>query len=101
MKDRIKELNAAEEVLIQYLDYLKSNFQITGSAGYGKGHRLRGREDTRGVIDYWTDKDKNNIRVKGWTDGQFIAVLIVISPTELQDTKANLYLDGIVFPTSK
>lgn len=98
MKEIIKDLTVAENVLEEYLNYIKSNFQITGAAGYGKGHRLRGKDNTRGMIDYWQDQEKNNIKVKGWTNGRFIAVLLVISPKELNEAKSNTYLDGIVFP---
>jgi hypothetical protein len=101
MKEEIKEMEDAEGVLEQYLDYLKSNFQIVSAAGYGKGHRLKGNEHTRGMIDYWMDKDNNNIKVKGWTDGQFIAVNILISAKEIQEARANAFLDGIVFPVPK
>src|SRR5689334_16848294 len=43
----------AEEVMIDYLDYLKTAFKISKAAGYGRGHRLKDNENTRGVLDYW------------------------------------------------
>jgi hypothetical protein len=85
-------------MLIDYLDYLKGAFNITKSAGYGKGHRLNGREDTRGVIDYWVDKDKANWKVKGWTDGKFITIMYGFSAKELPETKVNTFLDGLILP---
>jgi hypothetical protein len=91
-------LDLAEESLISYLDYLKTSFNITKSAGYGKGHRLANNENTRGVIDYWEDKDKNNWKIKGWTNGKIIGVLYGYSAKELPETKLNLYLDGFRFP---
>src|ERR1043165_8483780 len=36
MKETIKELPLAENVLQEYMDYLKSSFQVNTSAGYGK-----------------------------------------------------------------
>ena len=98
LKAKIERLNDAEQVLEQYLDYIKSSFGIEAAAGYGKGHRLRGREDTRGMIDYWKDKEKNNLNVKGWTNGHYIAVLIAISDKEIPFEKGNVFLDGLVFP---
>lgn len=87
----------AEEVLVSYLDYLKTAFKISSAAGYGKGHRLKQNENTRGIIDYWKDEEKNNWKVKGWTDGKFIAVLYVYSKKELVETKVNAFLDGLLF----
>ncbi|HMK26164.1 MAG TPA: hypothetical protein VK483_09050 [Chitinophagaceae bacterium] len=88
----------AEESMIGYLDYLKTSFNIVKSAGYGKGHRLSGYQNTRGVIDYWEDTDKNNWKIKAWTDGKFIAVLYGYSAKELNETKVNVFLEGFRFP---
>jgi hypothetical protein len=101
LKEKIADLKDAEQVLEQYLDYIKSSFGIEAAAGYGKGHRLRGKEDTRGMIDYWKDKEKNNLNVKGWTNGQYIVVLMAISDKEIPFEKGNVFLDGIVFPEAK
>ena len=98
LKDKVGDMEASESMLTAYLDYLKSTLNITKSAGYGKGHRLRNREDTRGIIDYWEDKDKAYWKVKGWTDGKFIAVLYVTSAKELPESKINTFLDGLVLP---
>ena len=93
-----ENLDQAQESLISYLDYLKTSFKITKSAGYGKGHRLNNNENTRGVIDYWEDSDKNNWKIKGWTNGKYIGVLYGYSPKELPESKLNIYLDGFRFP---
>ena len=92
------DLDRAEESMINYLNYLKSSFNILKSAGYGKGHRLANHENTRGVIDYWEDSDKNNWKIKAWTDGKFIAVLYAYSAKELNETKVNVFLEGFRFP---
>ena len=101
LSESVKDLDKAEALLIRYLDFLKSNFKIKESAGYGKGHRLRNDENTRGVIDYWMGNNKNNWKIKGWTDGKFIGVLYGYSANELLETKLNLYLDGFRFPAVK
>ena len=98
LKTAIEKPDIAESVLISYLDFLKTQFKITSSAGYGKGHRLKDREDTRGVLDYWEDADKYHWKVKGWTDGKFIAVMYTYSKKELSETKINLFLDGFRLP---
>jgi hypothetical protein len=93
----ITDLNNAEDLLIQYLDFLKTNFEITQSAGYGKGHLLNNDEKTRGILDYWGDLNKNSWKVKGWTDGKFIGFLYAYSKKPLNETKINVFLDGFRF----
>lgn len=100
LKEKISDIQVAENVMISYLDYLKTSFSITKSTGYGKGHTLKNYPAAHGVIDYWSDNKDQDWKVKGWTDGQFIAVLYVISPKDQPNTesKINLYLDGFRFP---
>jgi hypothetical protein len=93
----IHDLNTAEELVVSYLDFLKVDFEITSSAGYGKGHRLNNNENTRGIIDYWKDKENSNWKVKAWTDGKFIAVLYANSKKELPETKVDVFLNGLRF----
>ncbi len=92
------DMKDAEGILIAYLDHLKNSFGITKAAGYGKGHTLNGNANTKGIIDYWTDKDNNQLKVKGWTNGKYIAVLYVSSSKDLPETKVNFFLDGFRFP---
>jgi hypothetical protein len=94
----VNDLNAAEELVVAYLDYLKVDFDIVSSTGYGKGHRLNNNENTRGIIDYWKDKENANWKVKAWTDGKFIAVLYANSKKELPETKVDVFLNGLRFP---
>src|SRR5882724_5430224 len=96
--DPVTDLQQAEDLAISYLDYLKLNFEIKKAVGYGKGHRLHDNENTRGIIDYWEDKEKNNWKVKAWTDGKFIAVLYAHSLKELPETKVNIFLDSFRLP---
>lgn len=91
------KIGEVEVVMLSYLDYLKTAFKVTSAAGYGKGHRLRGKEDIHGIIDYWKDESGANYKIKGWTDGHFIIVLYAKSAKELVETKANVFLDGIIF----
>lgn len=92
------DLDRAEELVINYLDYLKTSFNISKAVGYGKGHHLSKNENTRGVIDYWEDNEKNNWKVKAWTDGKFIGVLYGYSAKELPEQKLNVFLDSFRFP---
>lgn len=94
----VTDLDAAEDLVTSYLDYLKLSFEIASAAGYGKGHQLNNNENTRGIVDYWTDKEKENYKVKAWTDGNFIGVLYAKSKKEIPETKVNVYLDSFRFP---
>ncbi|MBK6935621.1 MAG: hypothetical protein IPH18_01095 [Chitinophagaceae bacterium] len=98
LAEAVSDLSAAELMMISYLDYLKTSFEITSAAGYGKGHRLQNNENTRGVLDYWSDKVKNNWKVKGWTNGKFIGIMMVYSQKELPETKINVFLDSFRLP---
>jgi hypothetical protein len=98
LKYIITDIQVSESTLISYLDYLKTSFKINSAAGYGKGHRLKNREDTRGIIDYWKDSDGLNWKIKGWTDGKYIVVLFVKTAKDVPETKANVFLDGLVLP---
>jgi len=97
----VADLQMAEDLLIAYMDFLKQNFEITSAAGYGKGHRLNSNENTRGIIDYWKDKDNNNWKVKGWTDGKYIGVLYAYNLKTLPEQKVNVFLDGLRLPEAK
>lgn len=94
----LTDLDMAENLLIAYADHLKGSFDITQSAGYGKGHHLNNNDNTRGILDYWQDNDKNNWKIKAWTDGKFIGFLYAYSKKELPDTKINVFLDGFRMP---
>jgi hypothetical protein len=94
----VTELDMAESLIIQYADYLKSSFEITGGASYGKGLRLNNNEATRGIMAYWEDAEKNNWKIKAWTDGHFIGFLYAYSKKELIEPKVNLFLDSFKIP---
>ena len=99
LKEKVADIQQAEDLTISYLDYLKKNFDISSAAGYGKGHRLEGKENTRGIIDYWKDKTGDDWKIKAWTDGKFIGVLYVYANGSLNETnRVNLFLDGFRLP---
>ena len=94
----VSDLTMAEDLVISYLDYLKENFNIINAAGYGKGHRLNNKENTRGILDYWEDKDKDKWKIKAWTDGKFIGFMYAYSKKELPEAKVNVFLDSFRLP---
>ena len=94
----INDLDAAEEMMISYVDFLKNSFNIKKTAGYGKGHHLNNNENTRGILDYWEDKELDKWKIKAWTDGKFIGFLYAYSKKELQEQKVNVFLDSFRLP---
>lgn len=92
------DLQVAENLVISYLDFLKTSFDITKSVGYGKGHRLNESEQTRGILDYWLDKSQQSWKIKGWTDGSSLTVLYAFSKKELPEQRVNVFLNGFRLP---
>jgi hypothetical protein len=87
-----------EQLLITYLDFLKTQLGVTGAAGYGLGHRLVSEPSARGVIDYWEGSGGTQYAIKGWVTQTHLAVLFIAGPTEYPVFNAQqLYLDGIRF----
>jgi len=85
------------DLLISYMDHLKTSFEITGSAGYGKGHSMDSNPEVQGVIDYWEDKTGNQFAIKGWIDKNALCFLYV-SGKELPNINyQNLFLNGFRF----
>ena len=90
--------DAMEEVLVAYLEFLKSQFSITKAVGVGRGHTHAENASARGVIDYWEDKDGDSWAVKGWADPTRLGVMFVYGPGQYPIFNAQqLFLDGFRF----
>lgn len=88
-----------EDMIISYMDYLKTAFNIESSAGYGKGHTLTTHETAKGVLDYWVDKDGDHWKVMGWAAEQYIIVQFVYGPRDYPNTNVlDIFFKGIRFP---
>jgi len=97
VKQTLTPVSKAEAALITYTNHLKTQFKVISSTGFSTGHKLNGRENTRGIIEYWKDNEQFNWKIKGWTDGKFIAVLLSYSKKELPETTVDPFLDGLLF----
>ncbi len=97
----VADRTKAEELMLSYLDFIKADFSVLDSAGYGRGHTLKDYDKAVGVIDYWKDSEARNWKVKAWTDGNYIVVLYGQGKKELPEAKMNVFLDGIRFPGMK
>lgn len=101
LKTPLPGLDAAEDTVITYLDFLKLDYGIVKAKGYDKGHQLKKNPSTRGVYDTWEDADKNKWKVKAWTNGGYICVLYMFSSKDLPEKKAETFLEGLRFPGMK
>lgn len=84
-----------EDLLISYLDYLKTAFNVTKNVGYGKGHTSEKNPKAKGIIDYWEDADGLKYEIKGWVDNKRIAVMIIYGANEVNYNVGQLFKDGI------
>ncbi len=101
LRKRTKNMDAAEQVLTDYIDFLKGPLDIASAAGYGRGHILKNNEQTRGVLDYWKDKSNNNWKIKGWTDGKYIVFMYVYTAQLINEFKGDAFLNSLEFPGKK
>lgn len=101
LKKPIADLDAAQDTMVTYLDFLKLDYGIVKGKGYDKGHKLKKQDNTRGIYDTWEDAEKNKWKIKAWTNGNFICVLHVHSAKELPDKKTEIFLEGLRFPGMK
>lgn len=97
LKQTLTPVSKAEAAVITYVNHLKTQFKVISSTGFSPGHKLKDMENTRGIIEYWKDNEQFNWKIKGWTDGRFITVLLTYSKKELAETTVNPFLDGLLF----
>ncbi|MCX6181515.1 MAG: hypothetical protein NT150_06280 [Bacteroidetes bacterium] len=91
--------DSKEEMVIAYMDYLKTAFNVKTAAGYGKGHTLSTHASAVGVLDYWEDADGDQWKVKGWADSKSIVVMFVYGPKEYPNLNVtDIFFNGIRFP---
>lgn len=101
LKKPIPNLNAAQDTVITYLDFLKLDYGVVKSKGYDKGHKLNKDENTKGVFDSWVDIDNNKWKVRAWTNGKFICIMHMHSNKEMPDKQVDVFLNGVRFPGMK
>lgn len=101
LKKTIHDLDAAEDTIKTYLDFLKLDYGIVKAKGYDDGHKLNKDNSTRGIFDTWEDVDKNKWKVRAWTNGNFICIMHMHSEKELPDKKVDVFLNGLRFPGMK
>lgn len=87
-----------EDVLVAYMDYLKTAFKIEEAVGYGKGHSLSTHSSAKGVLDYWKDSGGDQWAVKGWAAESTIFVMFVYGPGEYPNSNiVDVFFKGARF----
>lgn len=88
-----------EEILMNYMDYLKSALGITAAAGYGKGHIHEMYAEAKGVIDYWESEDGTQWKVNGWVYKSYLVVQFIYGPEDYPIYNiADMFKNGVRFP---
>ena len=91
-----------EDMLVNYMDYLKDAFKIAKSAGYGKGHTLSTHPTAKGVLDYWEDADGDQWVVKGWAAESTMFVMFIYGNKEFPNMSVReVFFNGARFPGDK
>ena len=98
LKEVVSAKDDGENLLEAYLNFLKQQFSIKETTGYGSGMHLKDREDIIGMIDYWQSEDKMQWAIQGWTDGNVLAVLYVKGNTQPDYAKQQVFFKGLRFP---
>lgn len=98
IKNAITDSLEQEQLLVNYLDFLRDNFSIVQSAGYGKGHTLSTYPKAHGMIDFWKDVEGNEYSVKGWVTKNTVSIFMVYGTGEypIYNVK-ELFFNGLRF----
>lgn len=84
----------AQEVMTTYLGRLHKPFHALYNTGIQACQSWSQEDDCIKMIDYWQDKNNMDWKVKGYTDGQTIAVLYVKNITNVSVEKQDEFLDS-------
>ena len=86
----------AEILLTKFMNSLHIPFKIEHNSGAQFSAETTGQTS---ITDYWQDKNKADWKVKGFTNGEVIAVLYVKNISDTAVSKIDAFLDGFRFKT--
>ncbi|MEZ4827292.1 MAG: hypothetical protein R3C61_13590 [Bacteroidia bacterium] len=89
-----------ENLLMSYLEYLNSPsaFGFSNVTDPGYGHQLSSHPKARGILEYAEDEAGTQYSLKGWIDNQYLAILFLGYPREINYNIEQMYLGGFRFP---
>ena len=93
------DAGSSEELLISYMEYLKSSLNVIQSQGYVHGLQLTTHPAAAGIKDYWSDAESNGT-VVGYVDTNFLVVMFVWQVENDPDiiSKSDAFFKGFRFP---
>lgn len=89
-------LEEAEAMLRCYIDKLRGPFYILHNTGVHDEADWN-TESSRTIADYWQDAGKKDWKVKGYTNGNVLAVLFVKNIGQVDVRKQDIFLDSFHF----
>lgn len=89
-------LDEASSMLKNYMDKLKDPFFVLHETGVQADTDWNSIY-TRTLVDYWQDTENKDWKVKGYTNGHFLAVLYVKNISQVEVRKQDLFLDSFHF----
>jgi len=95
MKSRYS-LDTATGMLSSYMEKLKGPFAVFHSAGAATEADWNST-DSSSLVDYWQDASGADWKVKGYTNGRFLAVLYVSNINEADSARQDQFLDSFHF----
>jgi hypothetical protein len=64
------------DLIASYLDFLKSQFEVTASLGYNKNSVFKSDEMVKGISDTWTI-DGHPTLIQSWINNYFLVVMYI------------------------
>jgi hypothetical protein len=88
-----------EAVMTSYMDFLQEQFNVLEASGYAGGNTLPDHPSAIGIRDYWIDAE-SEMEVMGYSDGKFIAVMLIYADDNEKDItgKSATFFRGFRFP---
>ncbi len=75
LKNQLLHSNEAEKALMCFINRLQHTFAIRHTTGLQTETFLR--QNKTAVTHYWQDAERQDWKVKGWTDGKAVMVLYI------------------------
>jgi hypothetical protein len=86
----------ATEMLRAYINKLKRPFFVLHQTGLQKDMDWNNVSSST-VIDYWQDADKNDWKIKAYTNGRFMSILYVKNIAQAEAANVDFFLDSFYF----
>ncbi len=93
-------LEEAQDVMTVYLNRLRRPFQALYNTGIDLCRDWNHSKDWVKMVDYWQDENNLDWKVKGYTDGQIVAVLYVQNINEISVEAQDEFLDSFCLEKS-